>query len=576
MYFFRIAALTLIFASSAWAADTQPLLKARPDLGWSLDQTLDNTSLGTVTGETVAFTSLVSCDTIDTDANGNFVCGTDSEGAGASGDPVLIDGTAVTDASGVDLQGGADITITFNAGASPDTASFAVDDAFIQNDTDDAMTGDLTLDDDDAGTALTIRADAAGAAAGTPNVGLLITTDDDDDADYDPFEIRDDSGVNNDLLFFIDHAGTVTTGIWNAGAVTSSGTVEGATLTEGGNAVYNATETPGGELGGTFASFTIDDSVAVSNWNLTTPTITTSLTTSTPTTLSAAELDRLDGLAGTIVTTSAGTAPTATALAVDPGDCGANTYANAIAASGALTCGTVTAASADFANQGTTTTVLHGNAAGNPSWGAIVTGDITDGTILEADLNESGGAPSDNDFLTYNTAGTNFTWVSANAGTDITADLEEEVTEGSLADSTIVSADIKDGEVATGDIAADTITHANIADSDQTDTKCIWFEDPTADDDFNSIWRNSTANDFQVTEIWAESDQTVTFMLQLDDGAPADCDTADLAPAAGEAEDTSLDGDCLVAASEELDLAITSVANTPTWVSICWTGNWVD
>ena len=60
-------------------------------------------------------------------------------------------------------------------------------------------------------------------------------------------------------------------------ALTGDGTIEGATLTEGGNAVYNATETPGGELGGTFASFTIDDSVAVTSWNLTTPTITTSI-----------------------------------------------------------------------------------------------------------------------------------------------------------------------------------------------------------------------------------------------------------------------------------------------------------
>jgi len=42
--------------------------------------------------------------------------------------------------------------------------------------------------------------------------------------------------------------------------------------------------------------------------------------------------------------------------------------------------------------------------------------------------------------------------IEHNAGTDITADLEEEVTEGSLADSMIVSADIKDGEVAGGDI----------------------------------------------------------------------------------------------------------------------------
>jgi len=42
----------------------------------------------------------------------------------------------------------------------------------------------------------------------------------------------------------------------------------------------------------------------------------------------------------------------------------------------------------------------------------------------------------------------------ANAGTDITADLEEEVTEGSLADSTIVSADIKDGAIVNADINA--------------------------------------------------------------------------------------------------------------------------
>lgn len=76
-----------------------------------------------------------------------------------------------------------------------------------------------------------------------------------------------------------------------------------------------------------------------------------------------------------------GNAATATALAADPSDCAANTYATTIAASGNLTCGTVTLASADFANQGTTTTVLHGNAAGNPSFGAVtLTTDVT-GTL---------------------------------------------------------------------------------------------------------------------------------------------------------------------------------------------------
>ena len=46
-----------------------------------------------------------------------------------------------------------------------------------------------------------------------------------------------------------------------------------------------------------------------------------------------------------------------------------------------ITCTTATLASAQFANQGTTTTVLHGAAAGNPSFGAIVGGDMTAGTV---------------------------------------------------------------------------------------------------------------------------------------------------------------------------------------------------
>lgn len=128
----------------------------------------------------------------------------------------------------------------------------------------------------------------------------------------------------------------------------------------------------------------------------------------------------------------------------------------------------------------------------------------------------------------------------------------------------------------TSEITDDTITYADIDDTDQTSTGCIYIEDPTADDDLKSIWANKTANDFLLTELWAESDQTVNLDLQVDDGTPADVNGTDISPAAGEAEDTSLSGDTTVAAGEELDLAITSVSGTPTWVSICWTGNWVD
>lgn len=56
---------------------------------------------------------------------------------------------------------------------------------------------------------------------------------------------------------------------------------------------------------------------------------------------------------------------------------------------------TLSLASADFSSQGTTTTVLHGNAAGNPSWGAVVEADITlaDNTTNNVSTSKHGFAP---------------------------------------------------------------------------------------------------------------------------------------------------------------------------------------
>lgn len=96
--------------------------------------------------------------------------------------------------------------------------------------------------------------------------------------------------------------GDITEFSWDETGAIDVLSMEADTITEGGNAVYSSGETPSGELGGTYANISIDDSVAVTSWNLTTPTITTSLTTSTPKTIAVAELDRLDGLAGIIVT----------------------------------------------------------------------------------------------------------------------------------------------------------------------------------------------------------------------------------------------------------------------------------
>jgi len=101
-----------------------------------------------------------------------------------------------------------------------------------------------------------------------------------------------------------------------------------------------------------------------------------------------------------------------------------------------------------------------------------------------------------------------------------------------------------------------------------TDTKCIYIEDPTASDDLQSIWRTTQA--ITMTEIWCESDQTIDFDLQEDDGTPADIIGTDLQCAAGENSTTTF-ADANIAANSEIDLVVTSVANTPTWVSICWT-----
>lgn len=74
-----------------------------------------------------------------------------------------------------------------------------------------------------------------------------------------------------------------------------------------------------------------------------------------------------------------------------------NQYLTGLSVAGAGTCTTDTLASAYHANQGTTTTVLHGAAAGNPSWGAVsLSGDVTGNLPLanggtEASLTASNG-----------------------------------------------------------------------------------------------------------------------------------------------------------------------------------------
>jgi hypothetical protein len=95
---------------------------------------------------------------------------------------------------------------------------------------------------------------------------------------------------------------------------------------------------------------------------------TLTLGSATATTQSAA--DNSTKVATTAYADRAATSPTLPATTCT------NQFITAIATSGAGTCTTATLASGQFANQGTTTTLLHGNAAGNPSFGSVVSADL--------------------------------------------------------------------------------------------------------------------------------------------------------------------------------------------------------
>jgi len=68
-----------------------------------------------------------------------------------------------------------------------------------------------------------------------------------------------------------------------------------------------------------------------------------------------------------------------------------NQFITSLSRNASPTCTTDTLASAYHANQGTTTTVLHGNASGNPSWSQVGSGDLASSAVTGDGLTVSGG-----------------------------------------------------------------------------------------------------------------------------------------------------------------------------------------
>ncbi len=218
-------------------------------------------------------------------------------------------------------------------------------------------------------------------------------------------------------------------------------------------------------------------------------------------------------------------------------------------ASGRLTLGAVSYPATD----GTAGYVLATDGAGTIAFAAA--GGVSDGDKGEVTVASSGTVWT----LDDNTTVTG--WVMG-ASTATTPSADDNDT--SLATSAYVQTEIN----AMGGRSLTAAAGSMDADAElYTNGGTLWIQDPTASDDLKTTWVAPTA--VTITAISCESDQTVNFDLQVDDGTPTGVNGSDIACTTF-ATDSSLAGDVTLAAGDRLDLAVTSVSGTPTWVSISW------
>ena len=275
---------------------------------------------------------------------------------------------------------------------------------------------------------------------------------------------------------------------------------------------------------------------------------------------------------------TADTATTASALVANPTDCGANQFAQSIVANGNLTCSAIGDADVpnnitiDLATLASSVTNATFTTALTVNTGTItLTGNVANNSVLTIGagaVSVSGANTGDQDLSGY--------W---DADGDIAAD---EISESKINFSTACGAgnhyylngndlacEADDDTTYTAGRSLTLTTTTFAADSElYHHEKCFYIEDPVAEDDLKSLFHFRKAA--TITGMWCESDQTVNMDLQLDDGTPADINGTDLVCDSTPADDTSMGGDTGAAAGERLDLAITSVSGTPTWVSICF------
>ena len=185
-----------------------------------------------------------------------------------------------------------------------------------------------------------------------------------------------------------------------------------------------------------------------------------------------------------------------------------------------------TLASADFANQGTATTLLHGNAAGNPSWGAVVEADQTlaDNTTNDVSVTKHGYAPkAPNDTAKFLRGDASWAAAAPAGATYIT-----QTADGTLTNEQALSA------LSTGIVKVTTTTGVISSAADGTDYLCpAYGEKWDVIVSLSSAFTVTNGTLQDVTGFTASATSGLTYEVEVLGSSSADTATGDIAIALG-------------------------------------------